>query len=167
MKKAIVIGATSGIGKGLAEILVKNDFHVGITGRRTVLLEDLRAQKPESFFVKAFDICDIKNNCDKLEELVEELGGLDLFIISTGTGEINKILDYKIEKQTIDINVTGFTSVINWAFHFFENQKFGHLIAITSVGGLRGSGDAPSYNATKAFQINYLEGLRQKVTKLK
>lgn len=166
MKKAIVIGGTSGIGRGLAEILVKNGFNVGITGRRTELLEELRAQNPESFIISKFDINDIKNNNDNLDKLVVDLGGLDMLIISSGIGDININLDYKIEKQTIDINVTGFTSVVNWAFHFFENQKFGHLIAITSVGGLRGSGYAPAYNATKAFQINYLEGLRQKVTKL-
>jgi len=167
MKKAIVIGATSGIGKGLAEILVKNGFNVGITGRRTELLEELRAQKPESFIISKFDINDIKNNNNNLEKLVADLGGLDMLIISSAIGDININLDYRIEKQTIDINVTGFTSVINWAFHFFENQKFGHLIAITSVGGLRGSGYAPAYNATKAFQINYIEGLRNRVTKLK
>ncbi len=167
MKKAIVIGATSGIGKGLAELLVNHNFKVGITGRRTELLEKLKAKKPESFFTRTFDVTDTKIINDSLEKLVAELGGLDLIIISSGTGDINEHLDYEIEKRTIEINVTGFTCVADWAFNYFENQKSGHLVAITSVGGLRGSGQAPAYNATKAFQINYLEGLRQKATKLK
>src|SRR5699024_383999 len=71
-----------------------------------------------------------------------------------------------IEKKTIETNVLGYTSVANWAFNLFEKQKSGHLVAISSVGGLRGSRQAPAYNATKAFQMNYLEGLRQKAKKL-
>ena len=159
MKKAIVIGATSGIGKGLAKILADNSFKVGITGRRTELLEELKSQKPNSFITKDFDITDTKVIKENLDKLITELDGLDLLIISSGTGDLN-------EKQTIETNVLGFTCVANWAFNYFETQKSGHLVAISSVGGLRGSRIAPAYNASKAFQINYLEGLRQKAKKL-
>ncbi len=65
------------------------------------------------------------------------------------------------------MNVTGFTCIANWTFNYFEKQKAGHLVAISSVGGIRGSRIAPAYNATKSYQINYLEGLRQKATKQK
>ncbi|MDY3319883.1 SDR family NAD(P)-dependent oxidoreductase [Riemerella anatipestifer] len=167
MKKAIIIGATSGIGKGFAAKLADNNFKVGITGRRTELLNELKLQKPNSFFCSTFDITDTKNIIDKLDKLVAELGGLDLLIISSGTGDLNEKLDFEIEKRTVETNVIGFTCVANWAFNYFENEKAGHLVAISSVGGLRGSRQAPAYNATKAYQINYLEGLRQKATKLK
>ena len=56
MKKAIIIGATSGIGEGLAKILTDNNYKVGITGRRTELLEALKAQKPNDYFISSFDI---------------------------------------------------------------------------------------------------------------
>jgi short-subunit dehydrogenase len=167
MKKAIIIGATSGIGQGLAKILVENDYMVGITGRRTELLENLKLETPNSYIVKTFDVTDTKVAVEKLEELTSELGGLDLLILSSGTGDINDKLDYEIEKRTIDTNVVGFTCIADWTFKYFEKQKFGHLVAISSIGGLRGSRHSPSYNATKAYQINYLEGLRQKATKLK
>ena len=58
-------------------------------------------------------------------------------------------------------------AVANWAFNFFERQGSGHLAAITSVAAIRGSRQAPAYGASKAYQVNYLEGLRQKATKLK
>jgi short-subunit dehydrogenase len=167
MKKAIIIGATSGIGKGLAQKLANENYIVGITGRRTGLLDELKSEKPNSFYTKTFDITDTNKIVENLENLTKELGGLDLLVISSGTGDLNEKLDYEIEKRTIETNVTGFTCIANWAFNYFENKKAGHLVAISSVGGLRGSGIAPAYNATKAFQINYLEGLRQKATKLK
>ena len=167
MKKAIIIGATSGIGKELAELLVNNNYKVGITGRRTELLNELKLQNPNSFFIKTFDIIDTKLSVKKLDELITELGGLDLLIISSGTGYLNETLDFDLENQTINTNVTGFTCIAGWAFNYFEKQNSGHLVAISSIAGLRGSRHAPSYNATKAFQINYLEGLRQKASKLK
>ncbi|MCK9304913.1 MAG: SDR family NAD(P)-dependent oxidoreductase [Bacteroidales bacterium] len=167
MKKAIIIGATSGIGKGLAKILVDNNFTVGITGRRAELLEELKSEKPDSYFIRTFDITNTKSINENLNALTTELGGLDLLIISSGTGDLNENLDFEIEKRTIETNVTGFTCISNWAFNYFENQKSGHLVAISSIGGLRGSRQAPAYNATKAYQINYLEGLRQKATRLK
>ena len=167
MKNAIIIGATSGIGQGLARILVDNGYKVGITGRRTELLEELKSENPNSYFIKTFDVIDSEVVFKKLEELTSELGGLDLLILSSGTGDINDKLDFEIEKRTIDINVVGFTCIVDWTFKYFEKQKFGHLVAISSIGGLRGSRQSPSYNATKAYQINYLEGLRQKATKLK
>ena len=167
MKKAIIVGATSGIGKGLAKLLTNNDYKVGITGRRTNLLTELKNKSPDFYVIKSFDITDTNIISQQLEELVNELGGLDLLIISSGTGNINDNLDFEIEKQTINTNVSGFTAIADWTFNYFEKQTFGHLVAISSIAGLRGSRQSPAYNATKAYQINYLEGLRQKANKLK
>jgi len=167
MKKAIIIGATSGIGKGLAKVLADNNYKVGITGRRAEFLNELKDENTNSYFVKSFDITETKIAIEKLEELTAELGGLDLLILSSGTGDINDNLNFYIEERTINTNVLGFTCIADWTFNYFEKQKYGHLVAISSIGGLRGSRQAPAYNATKAYQINYLEGLRQKSTKLK
>ena len=167
MKKAIIVGATSGIGKELALILSNNVYKVGITGRRTQLLAELQNQKPDCFIPKTFDITDETATESALTELINKLGGLDLLVISSGTGDINESLDYSIEKGTIAVNVSGFTQAADFAFRYFEKQKHGHLAAITSIAGIRGSREAPSYNATKAYQINYMESLRQKSKHLK
>lgn len=162
MQKAIVIGATSGIGKGLARLLAENGYKVGITGRRTELLESLKAENPETFVSSSFDITRTENIPQHLEELVNELGGLDLLVLSSGTGDLNKNLSFEKEKQTIDTNVSGFTAVADWTFNYFQQQKRGHFTAISSIAGLRGGRQAPAYNASKAYQISYLEALRQR-----
>lgn len=167
MKKAIIIGASSGIGKGLAKLLAENNYKVGVTGRKTELLNELKKSNSDAFLIKTFDATDTKVSVEKLEELVSELGGLDLLIFSSGTGDLNETLDFDVERKAIDLNVTGFTNIIDWTFNYFEKQGFGHLVAISSVGGIRGSRQAPSYNATKSYQMNYLEGLRQKSAKSK
>ena len=165
MKKAIIIGATSGIGRGVAKVLTENDYIVGITGRHKTVLNEIKNERPGNYFTSSFDIRDTINIPFHLNTLTKELGGLDLLLICSGTGDLNGDLEFEIEKQTIDTNISGFTAVAAWAYNYFEKIQGGHLAAITSVGGMRGSRSAPAYNASKAFQINYLEGLRQKAFK--
>lgn len=167
MGKAIIVGATSGIGKELATLFVKDGYHVGITGRRTNLLMDLKNENPDEYFIRTFDVKDTENIPRHLEELTAELGGLDLLVINSGTGDVNENLDFSIEKTTIETNVSGFTAVADWAFNYFQQKKSGQLAAISSITGLRGNRQVPAYHASKAYQINYLEGLRQKARKLK
>ena len=164
MPNTIVFGATSGIGKELAKILVDNNYKVGITGRREANLLDLKKTNPENYFISSFDSTK-ENNSDKLTKLTNEMGGLDLLILSSGTGDLNEKLDFKIEDRTNQLNVIAFTEIVDWAYNYFEQQGKGHLVAISSIAGLRGSRIAPAYNASKAYQINYLEGLRLKAKK--
>ena len=166
MKNAIIVGATSGIGKELAKILAQEGYKVGITGRRKTELEKLKHTNPNNYFISSFD-CTLENNSEKLAELTDQIGGLDLLILSSGTGDLNEKLDFEIENNTNLLNVNAFTEIVNWTFNYFQNQGKGHLVAISSIAGIRGSGIAPAYNASKAYQINYLEGLRQKANKTK
>ena len=167
MKKAIVLGATSGIGKEVALILANQNYIVGISGRRKNLLDNLVTHNPHQFIPLEIDITDTKSIANKLQTLTQQLGGLDLLFLSSGTGELNENLQFHIDEPTLHTNILGFTSVVNWAYTYFEQQQKGHLVVITSVGGIRGSRLAPAYNASKAYQINYIEGLHQKNTKNK
>jgi short-subunit dehydrogenase len=164
MKKAIIIGASSGIGRALAKKLTDNNYTVGITGRRSDKLKTLSDNKPEKFQVSSFDVTS-DGSLKKLDELVAKLGGLDLLVFSAGMGELNDNLDTVTELQTIELNVNSFTKVAIWAYHLFKKQGYGHFLGITSVAGLRGNGHAPAYNASKSYQINYLEGLQHRVAK--
>jgi short-subunit dehydrogenase len=166
MKKAIIVGASSGIGKALAVELATKGYKVGITGRRETLLSALKATNPDHYVEKSFDITHLNSN-KQLNDLANELGGLNLLIFCSGIGDMNPTLDFGIEKKSIDVNVAGFTQIADWAFTYFEQQGSGHLVAISSIAGIRGIDHAPAYNASKAYQINYLEGLRKKAAKKK
>lgn len=166
MKKIIIIGATSGIGRRLAELYAKEDCRIGIIGRRENLLKEICALDKDKLFYQVCDITHTESTLSSLKTLVNELGGMDKLIICAGTGELNPQLSFQLEEPTLLTNVIGFTNIADWGFRYFEQQKGGHLINISSVGGTRGSGVAPAYNASKAYQINYMEGLRQKAAKL-
>jgi short-subunit dehydrogenase len=166
MKKAIVVGASSGIGYQLVLNLVADGYLVGVTARRLDLLTQLAERVPGKIFPMQMDVREIDSIPAKLEGLKTQLPGIDLMIISAGVGELNAGLDFHIEKDMIDTNVTGFTAIADWAFNNFSNQKSGILVAITSIAGLRGNRQSPAYSATKAYQQVYLEGLRQKAHKI-
>jgi len=167
MKKAIVIGATSGIGRETAKLLLKSGYKVAVTGRRINLLNELQQEFGQICVAKQMDITNFESSISTLAALVQELGGLDLLILSSGTGEINRELNFGIEQSTCKTNVMGFTNIVDWTMNYFIAQQSGHLVVISSIAGLRGNNDAPAYNASKAYQINYTEAMRQKVHSLK
>jgi len=166
-KKAIVVGASSGMGKELVKILVKKGYNVGITGRREHLLKELKEAHPGRIFYKAFDIRDLSKTTKCIRELIKSLDGLDLLVLSSGVGFLNEELDTEPEFRTIDTNITAFTDIMTFTFRYFLKHPPGHLVGLTSIAALRGNKSAPAYNASKAYQLNYLEGLRQKSRKQK
>jgi short-subunit dehydrogenase len=167
LRKAIIIGASSGIGKELATILVTKGYKVGITGRREELLKAMKESYPDLICYQSFDITDLSKTTRSLQMLIKELGGLDLLVVSAGVGFINEDLDISPQLETIATNVTAFTDIMSYGFTWFRKKKAGHLVGITSIAALRGNKRAPSYNASKAYQVNYLEGLRHKAGELK
>jgi short-subunit dehydrogenase len=166
MRKAVIIGASSGIGKELAKILSKEGYIVGLAARRIELLKALQQNLETKTYIQYIDLCQVNEAMSNLNELIQEMGGIDLIIISSGTGYLNPSLNWKEEKETIDVNVTGFTAMVNVAVNHFLKSGTGHIVGISSIAALRGSGQCPSYNASKAFVSNYLEGMRCKLKKM-
>ncbi len=161
----IIIGATSGIGRALFEKYSADGNRIGIVGRRTHLLDELRQEYPGTTITATADITKQEEIARAIDALRAKLKDIDLAIVCSGTGDINASLDYAVERPTIDTNVIGWTFVVDTLYNIFEQQGHGHLVAITSAGGLRGEPMAPAYSASKAYQINYMEALRKKAYK--
>ena len=155
MKRAIVIGASSGIGREVASLLLQQGWTVGVAARRTELLSTIGHVTVEQIDVTAEDAT------TRLRNLIEKLGGMDLFFYASGIGKQNRELTEDIELRTVETNALGFTRMIGEAYRYFANQGCGHIAAITSIAGTKGLGPAPSYSATKAMQNVYLQALEQ------
>ncbi len=160
--KAIIIGASSGMGRELAEILAKEGYEIGVIARRKELLLSLQKEFPSQITIKQVDISHTEEAMAQVRALIQEIGGVNLAILSSGVGFLNPELDWEKEKETIEVNVLGFCSMANVFMHHFLKQGKGHLVGISSIAALRGGG---SYSASKAFVSNYLEGLRHQVFK--
>ena len=129
-------------------------------------LHDLRRELGGDVFVERIDLADVESARHTLSRFIEQLGGVDLVVITAGTGHLNPDLDWTLENEAIQTNVTGFAAAANVAVKHFLERGAGHLVGISSIAALRGGRISPAYNASKAFESNYLEGLRQKVRKL-
>jgi short-subunit dehydrogenase len=165
-KKIIIIGATSGIGKELAEIYLQQGCVVGITGRRKELLNEMQTKYATQIITACFDVRD-EDALVHLKKLIEQLGGVDVFIYNAGVGEVSTWPSATIDIDTYEINVKGFMQLVPYIISYFMKQQRGHIAATSSVAGNRGNSWAPAYSASKAFISIYLEGLYMKVKKLK
>ncbi|MDY8137693.1 SDR family NAD(P)-dependent oxidoreductase [Aquimarina sp. 2201CG5-10] len=160
MKKAIVIGATSGIGKSLAEKLMEHNWTVGITGRRIELLEEIKEKFNNKVLTLEHDVTEINTSDIKIDSLFQQLETVDLVVVSSGVSELNQELEWEIENKVIQTNVNGIAKVYEFVFSKFKKQGYGHLVGISSIASIRGNRFCASYSASKAFQANYLEALR-------
>ena len=113
----LIIGATSGIGKSLFERYVTEGNRLGIVGRRTHLLDELRQEHPDTTVTATADITKQDETERAIDALRAELKHIDLAIVCSGTGDINATLDYTVERPTIDTNITGWTFVIDMLYH--------------------------------------------------
>lgn len=160
MKRAIIIGATSGIGKEIAKGLLAEGWKIGIAGRRLTALEELQKTSPEHISIQDLDVTQ-EDAVEKLELLIRQTGGMDLFLLSSGVGHQNIGLNMETELKTVSTNVEGFTRMVDSAFNYFKSNGGGHLAVISSVAGTKGLGVAPAYSATKRFQNTYIDALEQ------
>jgi short-subunit dehydrogenase len=160
VRKAVVLGATSGIGRAIAEMLIRDGWTVGIGSRRTELLEELRKTAPDRVFMETVDVRESSAE-EALLRLIGKLGGMDLFFYAPGIGHQNADLDPGIELSTVETNALGFTRMVGAAYRYMAEQGSGHIAVVSSIAGVRGLSPAPAYSATKALQHNYIEALSQ------
>lgn len=159
-KRIIIIGATSGIGYEIAQIYRKLGWRIGIAGRRADRLEQMRTEAPEQFETEPIDVTQ-PDAPERLIRLIKKVGGMDIFLLSSGIGSQNRSLNPAIELATLETNGVGFTRMVTTAFNYFKENGGGQLAVISSIAGTKGLGAAPAYSATKRFQNIYIDTLDQ------
>ena len=149
MKKAIIIGATSGIGQEVAKCLLLDGWQIGVAGRRQSALENLQRAAPDQIQIQTLDVTQ-EDAGEKLNMLIDKVGGMDLFLLSSGIGFQNTNLNMEVELNTAYTaytNVEGFIRMVDTAFIYFRKSGGGHLAVISSIAGTKGLGiltDAPA-----------------------
>lgn len=166
MKTAIIIGATSGIGREVATRLVGKGWKVGITGRRTEALEAFRNEYgADKVCIATMDVTR-DDSVAALDSLLEQTGAPDLFFYASGVGYQNRELDLDKEIRTVQTNCEGMVRMVDHFMTYVSNHKESYaekaqIAVITSVAGVITLGTAPAYSATKKMQSTYLSALAQ------
>ena len=171
-KRAIVIGASSGIGAALVRHLVHEGYSVAALARREAKLKELCEQVnvvAENGRVLPYthNVTDYDNIPGLFQTIVRDLGGLDLIVYVAGVQPHVTLNEFNFEKDQamINVNTLGAIAWLNQAAQRFERTGTGHIVGISSIAGDRGRVGSPVYNASKAALNTYLEALRNRLTR--
>lgn len=161
MKKIIIVGASSGIGKQVALNFIADGWKVGVAARREEALKELKLQIPAQVEYEVIDITSA-DATSRLNALIDKLGGMDIYFHCSGVGHQNTKIDIKVEVDTVRTNALGFTQMSVAAYNYFkDNKKQGQIAVVSSIAGTKGLGVSPSYSATKRYNYIYLDCLEQ------
>ncbi len=155
-----IVGATSGLGREVARLCIDAGWRVGAAGRNEEALRQLKASAPEQVETAVIDITQ-DDAPQRLAELIDRLGGMDIYFHASGIGKRNTDLRPDIELETLRTNGEGFVRMATAAFGWFRTHGGGHIAVISSIAGTRGLGSAPAYSATKQLQNTYIDALAQ------
>lgn len=163
-QRAIVIGASSGIGEQLVLQLSAQGTRVAAVARRQPRLDALAAQARNEVLVAAHDVLDYDEAPALFDDLVEKLGGIDLVVYCAGVmPEVEEgEYDFAKNRAMLEVNLVGAVRWLDLAAATMEAQRSGTLVGISSVAGDRGRRGAPVYTASKAGLSAYMEALRNR-----
>jgi NADP-dependent 3-hydroxy acid dehydrogenase YdfG len=164
---ALVTGASSGLGRGLALWLTRRGVKVWAGARRTAQLETLRAEAGDLLRPLTMDVSDAAATFDQVRTLDGESGGLDLVIANAGVGEKTspRTPDFASINRMIQVNVAGASATLCGALPGMVERRRGHLVGISSLAGLLAFPGSSTYCASKAYLKMFLDGLRLDVTR--
>jgi len=170
-QRAVVVGASSGIGAAIAMQLAVTGCHVALIARREAELkhiaDEINAAGSPLASVYIHDVREYETVPALMQQIARDMGGIDLIVYSSGIMPAIAPDEYSFDKdrQMIEINLLGAIAWLNEAAQRFERAKAGTIIGISSVAGDRGRRGSPVYGTTKAALDTYLESLRNRLSR--
>lgn len=171
MPVTIITGASSGLGAEMARQLAALGHDLGLCARRTDRLEELRAELATAYpnrrvSLRALDVTDAAAVTRVFGEFREEFGTIDRVVVNAGLGKGAPIGTGRAaaNRETAVTNVLGALAQAEAAMEIFRDQKYGHLVMVSSMSAMRGlPKTVTTYAATKAFVAHLAEGLRSEL----
>lgn len=171
-RRAIVVGASSGIGEALARELVSQGYRVAAVARRQERLAELcrtlNVQRPDVPCALAYphNVTHFDEIPELFQTITNDLGGLDVILYVAGALHPVAPQEYDFDKDAdmVQVNLLGAMAWLGQAAVRFERAGGGHIVGISSVAGDRGRRANPAYHASKAGLTTYLESLRNRLT---
>ena len=158
-KKIWITGASSGIGKALAEKFASEGWKVAASARRKEILDEMSSH--ENIFSYPLDVTNQEQIKISFEKIIEDFNGLDLCVFSSGTYDpkLEQEINVKQNKFVMETNFFGVLYCINAVENYFKNKKNGHISIVSSVDAYRGLPNSSGYGPSKAALTNLTESL--------
>ena len=158
-KNIWITGASSGIGKALAEKFAKEGWKVAASARRKEILDEMANHK--NIFSYPLDVTNQDQIKISFEKIIEDFKGLDLCVFSSGTYDpkLEQEINVKQNKFVMETNFFGVLYCVNAVENYFKNKKNGHISIVSSVAAYRGLPNSSGYGPSKAALTNLTESL--------
>lgn len=165
-RRAIVVGASSGIGAALAEAMAQRGYLVAAVARRADELAALAARQAH-IYPYAQDVTAFAATEALFQRIVRDLDGLDVIVYAAGVQPSVGAQEYTFDKDQamVEVNLLGAMAWLNLAALRFSRARAGQIVGISSIAGDRGRAAFPGYHASKAGLSTYLESLRNRLTR--
>ena len=171
-RRAILVGAASGIGAALARLLASEGYAVALLGPRQEAVQTVCEEiNQQNGGIRALsyqhDVSDTKAIPGLLLQIISDLGGLDLLVYVAGVNLPPGLehLDFEADRRMMEINALGAMAWMTPASELFKGMGSGTLAGISSVAGDRGRVGNPGYNTSKAALSTYLEAMRNRLSR--
>ncbi len=170
-QRAILVGASSGIGAEIARQLAAGGTAVALVGHRADELagvaSEINAAGKGRAVVGVHDVTEYDTAPELFERLVGELGGLDLLLYAAGiqTNTEEGVYDFEADRAMMEINFIGAMRWTHLAAARFEAQRGGTIVAISSIAGERGRRTMQGYSTSKAALTAWMEALRNRIAR--
>ena len=158
-KKIWITGASSGIGKALAEKFASEGWKVAVSARRKEILDEMSSH--ENIFSYPLDVTNQDQINISFKKIIEDFKGLDLCVFSSGTYDpkLEQEINVKQNKFVMETNFFGVLYCVNAVENYFKNKKNGHISIVSSVAAYRGLPNSSGYGPSKAALTNLTESL--------
>jgi short-subunit dehydrogenase len=158
-KKIWITGASSGIGKALAEKFAREGWQVAISARSKDKLEQI-AQDP-NIFAFPLDVTNKDQCANVFQDIIAKFNTIDLCVFCSGTYDPNKEKEINLEqiKFVMDVNYFGVLNCVKAVEQYFKEKKNGHISIVSSIAGYRGLPNSSGYGPSKAALSNFTESI--------
>lgn len=164
MQRVLITGASSGLGRGLAEVYGASGAHVGLIARREDLLHEVGGAVVERGGRSSLYVADVTDTVAMeraVRDFAHDAGGLDVVIANAGVGEgrTTERFDARRVTEVLQVNVVGLTNTLLPAIPVMKRAGAGTLVGMASVAGYRALPGSLAYSASKGFVMTFMEGL--------
>ena len=158
-KKIWITGASSGIGKAVAEKFANEGWKVAVSARRKELLDELAKHNNISSF--PLDVTNQSQINSVFKDVLNAFGDIDICLFSSGTYEPKdeQNIDPDKIKNVINVNFLGVIDCVKAVEDYFKNKKSGHISIVSSIAGYRGLPNSSGYGPSKAALTNFSESI--------
>jgi NAD(P)-dependent dehydrogenase (short-subunit alcohol dehydrogenase family) len=167
-KRWFITGCSTGFGRHLAQEVLQNGGRVAVTARNTADVQDLIIKYPDTAVAIQLDVTKPEQVKAAVQQALTAFNGIDVLVNNAGIGYFGAIEESEEEeiRRMFEINFFGLASVTNAVLPIMRAQHSGHIVNISSVGGMVAFPGVGFYNATKFAVTGYSEALAKEVAPL-